>query len=134
MKMVPASTRLADWLEHEIRGYWAKHGQGPGVGLRRIVEEWWTLQRFPALEFRDGMAGRRAGLRKGPDVWEIVMVARDYGADREGLAAHFGGHFPNEALDQALEYAEYFPDEIQEWIVENERVARLLASQSGKGR
>ncbi len=43
------------------------------------------MQEFPAIEFRDGVSGHRAGIRGGPDVWEVVRVARDYGSDREGF-------------------------------------------------
>ncbi len=128
MATVTATTRLADWLERELRTFWQAHGEGPSVGLRRVVEEWWTSQRFPAIEFRDGVSGRRAALREGPDVWEVMMVARDYGNDVERLTAHFGGHVSLEALKQALAYAERFPEEISGWIAENERVAQFLAS------
>jgi hypothetical protein len=131
MATISAATRLADWLERDVRSFWAEHGEGPSVGLRRVVEEWWAMQHFPAIEFRDGVSGRRAALRGGPDVWEVVMVARDYGNDRERLSAHFGGRVANEALAQALAYAERFPDEINSAIAENERVARFLTRQAG---
>lgn len=128
MATVTATTRLPDWLERELRAFWETHGEGPSIGLRRVVEEWWAMQHFPAIEFRDGVSGRRAALREGPDVWEVVMVARDYPDDLDALAAHFGGHVAREALAQALAYAQRFPDEIQEWIAENKRVGRFLAS------
>lgn len=89
------------------------------------------MQHFPAIEFRDGVSGRRAALREGPDVWEVAMVARDYGDDLDALAAHFGGQISPDALKQALAYAERFPQEIQDWIAENERIGRFLASRSG---
>ena len=43
------------------------------------------MEHYPAIAFRDGVSGRRAILRSGPDVWEVVMVARDYGDDRNAL-------------------------------------------------
>lgn len=89
------------------------------------------MQHFPAIEFRDGVSGRRAALREGPDVWEEVMVARDYGDDLDALAAHFGGRISPDALKQALAYTDRFPQEIQDWLTENERIGRLLASRSG---
>ncbi len=114
-----------------MRAFWEKQGEGPSVGLRRTVEEWWALQQFPAIEFRDGVSGRRAALREGPDVWEIEMVARDYGNDVGRLEAHFGGRLSREALSQALAYVERFPEEIDKWIMENERIARFLAGRPG---
>lgn len=131
MATVPATTRLPDWLERAFRAFWRERGEGPSVGLRRSVEEWWATQQFPAIEFRDGVSGRRAALRGGPDVWEIAMVARDYGGDLGRLAAHFGGRVSRDALGQALAYAARFPEEIEHWVNENERVARLLAGRAG---
>lgn len=131
MGTVAATTRLPDWLERDIRAFWEEHGEGPSVGIRRVVEEWWALQHFPAVEFRDGVSGRRAGLREGPDVWEVLTVARDYGDDPDAVAAHFGDRISREALRQAFAYAERFPEEIRGWIEENERVGRFLANRSG---
>jgi len=131
MATVPATTRLPDWLERAFRTFWREHGEGPSVGLRRTVEEWWATQQFPAIEFRDGVSGRRAGLREGPDVWEVAMVARDYGNDLGRLATHFGGRVSRDALTQALAYAARFPEEIDQWIAENERVGRFLAGPAG---
>ena len=126
MATVAATTRLPEWLDHALRTFWDEHGEGPSVGLRRVVEEWWALQHFPAIEFRDGVSGRRPALREGPDAWEVVMVARDLGNDVEPIFTHFGGHVSREALAQALAYAERFSEEINAWIDENERVARYL--------
>ena len=125
--MATVSARLADWLERELRAFWQEHGDDPSTGLRRVAEEWWAMQRFPAIEFRDGVTGRRAALRDGPDVWEVAMVARDYRDDVDGLVAHFGGLVPREALAQALAYAERFAEEVAGRVAENERVGRSLA-------
>ena len=131
MSYVPATTRLPEWLDRALRVFWEERAEGPSVGLRRSIEEWWALQQFPAIEFRDGVTGRRAGLRGGPDIWEIVGVARDLGHDLNQLARHFGERLDRGALGQALAYAERFPDEIQAWIAENDRVARFLRRHTG---
>jgi hypothetical protein len=83
-------------------------------------------QQFTALEFRDGVSGRRIALRNGPDVWEVAMVARDYGGDLEAVGEHFGDLIAADALAQALEYAERFPDEVGRRIEENLRIERML--------
>ncbi|HEV8633819.1 MAG TPA: hypothetical protein VG370_06215 [Chloroflexota bacterium] len=127
--MATVTARLADWLDRELRAFWAAHGEDPSAGLRRVVEEWWAMQRFPGIEFRDGPSGRRAALREGPDVWEVAMVARDYGGDLDGLVAHFGGFIPRTALAEALAYAERFPEEIGRRVDENERIGRSLGGQ-----
>ncbi|HEX6747572.1 MAG TPA: hypothetical protein VF092_09815 [Longimicrobium sp.] len=94
--------------------------------MRRVAEEWWTLQNLSAIEFRNGVTGRRASVRGGPDVWETVMVQRDYGDDREGLYQHFSWLAPGD-VDQALTYAEKFAVSIDDRIAQNERVAGELA-------
>ena len=88
------------------------------------------MENYPAIAFRDGVSGRRAILRSGPDVWEVVMVARDYGDDRESLRLHFGESVSQGALDQALAYAERFPEAVEAMIAGNERAERLFAARS----
>jgi hypothetical protein len=124
--MATLTTRLDDWLREEIVRYWEAHGEGPSAGMRRVAQEWWAMQEFPAIAFRDGVSGRRAVLRGGPDVWEVALVAHEYLDDLEGLYEHFSGAVPREALGQALAYAERFPDEIEGMIAENRRVEALL--------
>src|SRR5437773_9288759 len=48
--MSTVTARLEPWLEHAIREFWARHGEGPSGGLRRVAEEWWTLHNFRHLE------------------------------------------------------------------------------------
>jgi len=125
-----ATTRLAGWLRRDLDLLWKNRGEDPSTGLRRIVEEWWAMENYPAIGIRDGVSGRRAILRSGPDVWEVVMVARDYGHDRESLRLHFGESVSQEALDQALAYAERFPEAVEAMIAGNERVERLHTAQA----
>ncbi len=132
--MATVTARLEDWLKEDVEAFWHSHGERPSPGLRRVVQEWWATQRLPAITFRDGVSGRRAVLRDGPDVWEVVMVARDYGDDRAGLYAHFAGFVAPEALDQALAYAEHFPEETEAMLAENTRVERLLGAPGGSTR
>lgn len=130
MSMVTA--RVDDWLDEEIRRFWEERGVGPSTGFRRMAEEWWVAQRFPRLEFRDGVSGRRAGIRGGPDVWEVIMVASDVGEDPDALHDHFEGLVEREGLEQALDYADRFRDSVEELVAENERVGRMLASAAGE--
>src|ERR1700722_3011597 len=37
-----------------------------------LIEEGLRLRRHPLIVFRDGATGRRAGLLRGPDIWEVV--------------------------------------------------------------
>lgn len=40
------------------------------------------MEDHPGIVFRDGPAGRRAGLAGGPDVWELIAAVR--ASDLEG--------------------------------------------------
>ena len=131
MAVSPITTRLPDWLDAELKEVFSTTGEGRSEGLRRVAEEWWTLEHLPGIEFRDGYSRRRASVRGGPDVWEIVMVARDYGDDRAGLQAHFGWLEP-EKIDQALAYAQRFSAQIQGEIDANDRAGRVLEEQFDK--
>src|ERR1044072_2610484 len=128
MAVSPITTRLPDWLDDELRKRFAKHREGRSEGFRHVVEEWWGMEHLPLIEFRDGVSGRRASVRGGPDVWEIMMVARDYEDDLVGLRAHFD-YLDQEQFDQALAYAERFSEQIQEWIEENDRVGKSLQAE-----
>ena len=104
--MSTLTARLDQWLEEDIRSFSNTLGEGPSATLRRVITEWWSLEHFPLLEFRDGVTGRRAGLRGGPDVWEVILVANSYEGDREAklkaLEEHFGGFISRTALEQAF--------------------------------
>jgi hypothetical protein len=124
--MATMTARIEDWLKDDVENFWQARGEKPSPGLRRVIQEWWAAQRFPAITFRDGVSGRRAVLRDGPDVWEIVMVAREYRDDTRGLNAHFAGFVEPDTLQQALAYADRFPDEISAMLAENARIERML--------
>ena len=129
MSTKPITTRLPDWMDRDIRDYWQRQGKKPSPGYRRIIEEWWTMQNLPLIEFRDGVSGRRPGLRDGPDVWEVIMIARDCGRELDRLEEHFGEHLTRESIEQALSYERRFPEEIDSWLRENERIERVMREQ-----
>lgn len=129
MAASPITTRLPDWLDDELKNHFAKHRVGRSEGFRRVVEEWWVLTNLPAIEYRDGVSGRRASVRGGPDVWEIMMVARDFRDDADGLREYFEW-IPAENLDQAFAYARRFPEQIEYELEENDRVGRWLEAEA----
>lgn len=123
---MPLTTRLPEWLERELGEFFREHGLGPSQGLRTLAEEWWAMERYPAIEFRDDPFGRRAALRGGPEVWEVVSAWRDSGEDLLALAQLFDW-IDRRDLEQAIDLYRRFPDPVDAVIEENERVARLLA-------
>lgn len=126
----PMTVRLPAWLDEELRREFEERDEGPSEGLRRVLEEWWVRTHLPAIQFREGITSRRAAVEDGPEVWEIITAARDYGEDREGLREHFGW-LDQEALEAALDFYERFPDRVDALIEENERIGRRLAERLG---
>ena len=72
--------------------------------------------------FRDGPAGRRAGLAGGPDVWEVIWAIQSCGlaADDAIASTAAASDLPLAAVRTALGYYAEYPDEI------DERIARHL--------
>lgn len=126
----PLSVKLRPWLEEELRAEFEERGESVSEGLRRLLEEWWALRNLSAIEFRDGVTGRRAAVRSGPEVWEIISALQDHEGDIDALSEHFSW-LDEEDLDAALKYYDRFPEPIDELIQENERTARFLADRLG---
>ena len=124
--MPTITARLEAWLDEELREFWERQGEGPSAGLRQVAREWWALQQYPEIVFRDGPSGRRAGLRNGPDVWEVALVAPAYDGDPERISQHLGERVSTSAVEQALAYAHRFPEEIEARLGENARFESLL--------
>lgn len=76
----------------------------------------------PGVVFRDGPAGRRAGLVGGPDVWELIAVWQAEGRDSKATAHTLGLSLG--LVHAALGYYADQRDEIDTWVEENERLAR----------
>jgi hypothetical protein len=101
--------------------------RGRRVGLNksrlaeRYIDEGIRMEDHPGVVFRDGPAGRRAGLASGPDVWEVVSMVRASGLDGEdalAAAAEWGGLSLVQVRVAVRYYAE-FPGEIDERIARN---------------
>ena len=81
-----------------------------------------------AAAFRDGPAGRRAGLLAGPDVWEVIRdvagaPGRGQGKIRRVAAA---AGLTESQVRLAVDYYAAFPDEIDARLAAEERAANQL--------
>lgn len=94
----------------------------------RYIEEGLRSDSHPAISFRDGPAGRRAGLVGGPDVWEIIAALRTAPEKREArvaaLAQRLGLTEGN--VRTAIRYYSEYPDEVDSWIAANAAEAASL--------
>ena len=124
----PTSFRLPP----ELLGRLEEEAASVGVTVTGLVtsllDEGLKLRRFPGVAFRDGPAGRRAGLVGGPDVWEVVRDVKAAPSRGEGrirkVAAEAG--LPEAAVRLAVDYYAAFPDDIDHRLAAEERAGAAL--------
>ena len=110
---VNVSVRLDDALAERLRLRARTAGETLSDRLRRYAEEGARRDEHPLITFRDGPAGRRAGLLGGPDVWEVVMWVEDLAAESDPVAALVEDSvLTRSQVDAALRYRAAYPDEI----------------------
>jgi hypothetical protein len=77
----PLSIRFdASVLERLRRRAKSLPGATPSGLAIRLVDEGLRMAEHPGIVFKDGPAGRRAALALGPDIAEVVTVAREIDA------------------------------------------------------
>jgi hypothetical protein len=110
---VNVSVRLDEGLAERLRLRARAAGESLSDRLRRYAEEGARRDEHPLVTFRDGPAGRRAGLLGGPDVWEVAMWLDDLEADPNPLAALIeDSALTRPQIDAALRYRAAYPSEI----------------------
>jgi len=72
----PTSFRLAPELLALLDEEAAAAGITVSALVAGLLDEGLKTRRFPGITYRDGPAGRRAGLVGGPDVWEVIRDMR----------------------------------------------------------
>lgn len=114
----PLSLRLDPEVQTRVDEIADKRGESRSMVLRRLVEEGLRMHAHPGVVFRDGPAGRRAGLAAGPDVWEVVRVLKNVderGEEALGAAAEWLD-LPVALVGVALAYYADWRKEIDAWI------------------
>ncbi|MHB1536569.1 MAG: ribbon-helix-helix protein, CopG family [Acidimicrobiales bacterium] len=110
---VNVSVRLDDSLAERLRLRARVAGETLSDRLRRYADEGARRDEHPLITFRDGPTGRRAGLIRGPDVWEVAMWIEDLSAERDPLGALVEESALTRAdIEAALRYRAAYPDEI----------------------
>jgi uncharacterized protein (DUF433 family) len=75
------------------------------------------LRQFAFIDFRDSAAGQACIQGSSLAVWEVVLVVRSYKHDLTATAKHL--RWPVAKVETAVNYAEAFPDEIDQALVDN---------------
>ncbi len=113
----------------ERRG--ARSGINKSRLAERYIDEGMRMEDHPGIVFRDGSAGRRAGVAGGPDVWEIVAAVRASGLEGDAAleaAAEWSALSTPQVRAAVRYYAEY-RDEIDERIRRNVEEAEAAEQQ-----
>jgi hypothetical protein len=96
-----------------------RHGWTPSDASARLVEEGLRRSEFAFIDFRDSAAGRQAYIQGSTlAVWEIMLLVRSYKGNVSAVAKHL--RWPEAKVLAAANYAEVFPEEIQEATSEND--------------
>ncbi len=130
----PTSLRLPDDVRARLDDESRRVSAPPSTLAVALIDEGLRMRRFPGIVFRDGPTGRRAGLARGPDVWEVVRdLKRAHGTGTEplGFVADQTGLAP-ELIGLAADYYALHPEEIDGRIAADtkaEEELRELADQ-----
>ena len=130
------SLRLPNETAERLRVAARRTGRTLNEAACRSLEEWLRQEEFADIEFRNFNGERYACLKGALPLWQLIMVARDYGMvardygmDAEKTAAHF--RFPLHRIKAAFHYYEAYPQEIDQAIADNDamtfdKLKRLL--------
>jgi hypothetical protein len=121
MAAVPISIRLPEQTVDRLADRADRSHMPPRTLAQRYVEEGLRMDEHPLVRFADGPSGRRARLVGGPDVWEVVGVARDNGGDLAETAAYL--ELTLGLVQAAASYYAAYPQEVDERIERNRREA-----------
>jgi hypothetical protein len=98
-----------------------RYGWTPSDASARLVEEGLRRSEFAFIDFRDSAAGRQACIQGSSlAVWEVVFLVRSYENVLTGAAKHL--RWPVAKVQTAVNYAEAFPDEIDQALADNNAV------------
>ena len=120
-RSVVFSMRLPADSGRRLKRIATRHGWTPSDASARLVEEGLRRSEFAFLDFRDSAVGRQAYIQGSTlAVWEVILLLRSYKTSVVATAKHLG--WPEAKVQAAANYAEAFPEEINEAIEEHAAV------------
>jgi len=111
------SIRIDGETRRELEREAARRGTPKTTLAESLLREAVRMTSHPGITFREGPAGRRAGVIGGPDVWEVVEVWKDN--DRDAAATSAAISLPIGLVDAAVGYYVDQAAEIDAWIERN---------------
>ncbi len=95
-----------------------RQGRTKTALAERYLEEGLRMAEHPGIVFRDGPAGRRAGLSGcGLDVWEVIETFLGEGNDAKATAEYF--NLSLSVITTVVNYYADYKDEVDRWIQSN---------------
>ena len=111
------SIRIDGETRRDLEREAARRGTPKTTLAESLLREAIQMVSHPGITFREGPAGRRAGVVGGPDVWEVVEVWND--SDRDPAATAEVINLPIGLVDAAVGYYLDKPEEVDAWIERN---------------
>ena len=124
------SVRIPESQMAQLQRLARRMGRTPSETGAMFIDEALRRASFAMIDFRDSAAGRQACIQGSTlAVWEVVSIARCYDMDVAQTAEHLG--WPEVRVKAALNYAEAYPQEIDDAISDNDSwdfaaISRLL--------
>lgn len=124
----PTSFRLPAALLARLEEEAANTGSTVTALVSSLLDEGLKTRRFAGIAYRDGPAGRRAGVVGGPDVWELVRAVQRGAGEGEHRLRQVADELgiPLAHVNLAVDFYVAFPEEIDERIAADQRAASRL--------
>ncbi len=114
----PVTVRLLDPTADELRLIASREHRSVSEIGARFIDEGLRQLRFLYIEFRSFNGERHACIKGALQVWQLIMVAKDYGMDIEKVAEHL--ELKREQVQSGFLYYDKYPEEIDQALEEND--------------
>ena len=125
------SLRIPDQMIERLDRFARRLGNGMTRTKAGVIllEESLREAEFAFVEYRDSPIGRQPYMKgSGLAIWEVIMIAQDFGMDAERVAQAYP--YPVENIKAAINFYEAYREEIDQAIKDNdigyEAMKRLL--------
>ena len=117
-RSVVISMRLPAESGTRLKRMAIRHGWTPSDASARLVEEGLRRSEFAFIDFRDSPVGRQAYVQGSTlAVWEVMSLVHSYQGNLTAVAKHL--QWPEAKVQAATNYAEAFPEEVEQAFSEN---------------
>ncbi len=124
----PVTVRLPAPSWEELRQIARRERRSVSEVGARFITEGLRINLFPYVEFRSFNGERHACIKGGPQIWQLIMVAKDLDMDVDNVANHID--LKPEQVRAGLKYYRDYAEEIDVALQENnlgfERLKAML--------